>query len=216
VKKSHTTPYHPMGDGLVERMNRSLLNLLRAFAQKSSDWEDHLQLLMYVYRTSKHTSTGMSPHEIIFGLNPPSIHVPELHTSAFLDPQEYSTSLRQKLLDIRELVDANITHSTERQQHYYHGKLDPRWTGPWVVLRCDDPTTVQLKMGTKMQEVHINRVRPLLEEDKDADVSAHWSPPLFNGDDSEFSLESTSTSDESSFPTTRSGRNVRPVDYYGY
>ena len=150
VKKSHTTPYHPMGDGLVERMNRSLLNLLRAFAQKSSDWEDHLQLLMYVYRTSKHTSTGMSPHEIIFGLNPPSIHIPELHTSAFLDPQEYSTSLRQKLLDIRELVDANITHSTERQQHYYHGatppelkegqrvlldnptkgKFDPHWTGP--------------------------------------------------------------------------------------
>ena len=46
VTKSHTTPYHPMGDGLVERMNRSLLNLLRAFVQKSSDWENHLQLLM--------------------------------------------------------------------------------------------------------------------------------------------------------------------------
>ena len=25
VTKSHTTPYHPMGDGVVERMNRSLL-----------------------------------------------------------------------------------------------------------------------------------------------------------------------------------------------
>ena len=112
------TPYHPMGDGLVERMNYSLLNLLHAFVQKSSDWEDHLQLLMYAYRTSKHTSTGMVPHEIIFGHNPPSIHIPELHTSAILDPQEYSISLHQKLLDIRELVDPNIIHSTERQQHY--------------------------------------------------------------------------------------------------
>ena len=37
VTKSHTTPYHPMGDGLVERINWSLLNLLRAFAQKSSE-----------------------------------------------------------------------------------------------------------------------------------------------------------------------------------
>ena len=26
VTKSHTTPYHPMGDGLVERLNHSLLN----------------------------------------------------------------------------------------------------------------------------------------------------------------------------------------------
>ena len=36
VTKSHTIPYHPMGDGLVERMNRSLLNLLRTFTQKGT------------------------------------------------------------------------------------------------------------------------------------------------------------------------------------
>ena len=29
ISKSRTTPYHPMGDGLVERMNRTLLNLLQ-------------------------------------------------------------------------------------------------------------------------------------------------------------------------------------------
>jgi len=74
---------------------------------------------MFVYRTTKYT---MSAYEIIFGHNPPSIHVPELHTAAILDPQEYSNYLLQKLLDIRELVDANIVHSAERQQHHYHGK----------------------------------------------------------------------------------------------
>ena len=37
VTKSHTTPYHPMGDGLVEHMNRSLLNLLRALVKTESD-----------------------------------------------------------------------------------------------------------------------------------------------------------------------------------
>ena len=94
VTKSHTTPYHPTRDGLVERMNRSLLNLLCVFTQKSCDWEDHLQLLMFVYRTSKHTSTGLSPYEVIFGRNPPSIHVPELYTTAILDPWEYSSALR--------------------------------------------------------------------------------------------------------------------------
>jgi len=36
VKKSHTTPYHPMGDGLVERMNRSLLTLLRTLVDEGS------------------------------------------------------------------------------------------------------------------------------------------------------------------------------------
>ena len=52
VTKSHTAPYHPMGDGLVERMNRSLLNLLRALVKTESDWEEHVQLLLFVYRTT--------------------------------------------------------------------------------------------------------------------------------------------------------------------
>ena len=42
VTKTHTTPYHPMGDGLVERMNRSVLNLLRGLVEKEEDWEEHL------------------------------------------------------------------------------------------------------------------------------------------------------------------------------
>ena len=37
VTKSHTTPYHPMGDGSVKHMNRSLVSLLRAFIEKKVD-----------------------------------------------------------------------------------------------------------------------------------------------------------------------------------
>ena len=37
AKESHTTPYHPMGDGLMERLNRSLLGLLRIFADGRND-----------------------------------------------------------------------------------------------------------------------------------------------------------------------------------
>ena len=235
VTKSHTIPYHSMGDGLVERMNRSLLNLLRVFTQKSCDWEDHLHLLMFVYRTSKHTSTGLSPYEVILGCNPPSVHVPELHTTAILDPGEYSSALHQKLWDIKELVDANIVHSTDRQQHYYHGKsppklkegqrvlldnptkgkLDTRWTGPWIVIQHKDPTTVLLKMGSRKQTVHINRVRTLLEEDKETNISPQWSPPLFHSNLDE-SVDSTGELPNSSYlPTTRSGRTIHPVDYYG-
>ena len=38
VKMSHTTPYHPMGDGQVERLNRTIINMLKNLAreQKSS------------------------------------------------------------------------------------------------------------------------------------------------------------------------------------
>ena len=86
-----------MGDGLVERMNRSLLNLLRIFVQNEGDWE-HLQLLLYIYRTTKHSSTGLSPYEILFGQNPPSLHIPNFRATAILDPSEYHHQLQKKLL----------------------------------------------------------------------------------------------------------------------
>ena len=34
IKESRTTPYHPMGDDLVGRMNRSLLTLLRSCTER--------------------------------------------------------------------------------------------------------------------------------------------------------------------------------------
>jgi len=119
-------------------------------------------------------STRISPYKIILdAIHHPCIHVAEQHTTAILDPREYSNYLCQKLFDISELVDANIVHSVDQQQHHYHfkapsklregqkllldnptkGKLDPCRTGPWVVLQCNDPTSVRLKMGTRRQMI---------------------------------------------------------------
>jgi len=61
VTKSHTTAYRPQGDGMVERFNRSLLQLLRAYVEKEHEWERYLPLVLFAYRTATHTSTGVSP-----------------------------------------------------------------------------------------------------------------------------------------------------------
>ena len=56
MQKSNTSSYHPQGNGLVERFNRSLLHLSYAYNDKEFDWEQHL-----------HSSTGISPHMLMFG-----------------------------------------------------------------------------------------------------------------------------------------------------
>ena len=63
VKKSRTTAYHPQGDGMVERFNCSLLQLLRAYVDKENDWEKYLPLVLYAYRSAIHSSTGFSPFQ---------------------------------------------------------------------------------------------------------------------------------------------------------
>ena len=46
----HTTPYHPMGDGQVERLNRTIINILKNIArEQKSRWYEHLDKLSFVY-----------------------------------------------------------------------------------------------------------------------------------------------------------------------
>jgi len=98
-----------MGDGLVEKMNRSLLALLRTLVDEGNDWEDHLQLMLFFYCTSCHASTGASPYVVVlFGSNPPSPHIPSFTS---VDPDTYRTLLQHKLIKLRELVEANIVRS---------------------------------------------------------------------------------------------------------
>ena len=114
VTKSRTTPYHPLGDGLVERINRSLLNLLHTLVEKESDWEEHVQLLMFVYRTTKHSTTKLSPHEILFGQNSASPHLSITPIATISDPGDYSSQLQRKLLELKEMVEVNIVEDASR------------------------------------------------------------------------------------------------------
>ena len=70
IVKSHTTAYHPQGDGMMERFNRSLLQLLRSYVEQEAEWERYLPLVLFAYRTATHASTGTSPFMLMFGRQP--------------------------------------------------------------------------------------------------------------------------------------------------
>ena len=55
IEKSRTTAYHPQGDGMVKRFNRSLLQLLCCYTQQEEDWEQYLPLMLYAYCTALHS-----------------------------------------------------------------------------------------------------------------------------------------------------------------
>ena len=225
ISKSHTTAYHPEGDGMVERFNRSLLQLLRTYVDTESDWEKHLPLALYAYRTAIHASTGVSPHNLMFGREP---HSAVFQPSCGFEPTSYQFHLRDKLAKLQDLVESNLVLSATNQKMFYDrkaqprtfnvddtvwlsistaGKLDPRWEGKWKIMSLKSPTTVEISDGNRHKIVHINRLQhrlqPMEASRNSFDIIQTWHPPQI-----EHFINET--------PEVRRNppRNRQPPDYY--
>ena len=70
--KTHTTAaYHPAANGQAERVHRSMANYLTIYSNTlGTDWYRFLPSLQYSLNTKVHSSTGFSPHFLMFGAHP--------------------------------------------------------------------------------------------------------------------------------------------------
>ena len=71
TKKSRTTPYHSMGNGMTERFNRTLIEMLRTLEpEKKKNWKAHVRPLVHAYYCTRHNSTNQSPYFLMLGGQP--------------------------------------------------------------------------------------------------------------------------------------------------
>ena len=71
AKNTHTTPYHPQGNGGCEQMNRTLLQLLGTLENdKKSQWPSYLPELIFLYNNTVHSATTHTPSYLLLGWHP--------------------------------------------------------------------------------------------------------------------------------------------------
>ena len=66
-----STTCHPQTDGQTEVVNRTVVQLLRALISRNlKSWEDLLPYVEFAYNRAVHSTTHISPFEIVYGFNP--------------------------------------------------------------------------------------------------------------------------------------------------
>ena len=100
VKKSRTTPYHPEGNGIVERGNKDLGNSLRALLlhREETDWDLLLPQITRTWRATPNRTTGETANYLMLGreLSLPSTLISG-PTERFQSLQVYAYRLDQLL-----------------------------------------------------------------------------------------------------------------------
>ena len=229
IQKCRTTAYHPQCDGMVERFNRSLLQMLRCYVSTEEDWETYLPLVLYAYRTAPHSTTGVSPFQLMFGRDPKQVTFPP--TNAF-DSSSYAAYLLAKLAKLQDFVATNTTTAAQQQKNHYDktsvtrtfsvgepvwlsvptaGKLQPRWEGNWTVQEIKGPVNLKITDGKRIRVVHKNRVQHRVqpqqhteEASPETSQTAEWCPPQIDHLEAPSAMES-----ERRYPQ----RNRRPPDW---
>ncbi len=127
VKKSRMTAYHPMGNGHVERFNRTLGNMIRALPPRSKQkWPQMLQTLTFAYNCTAHESTGYAPFYLMYG-RIPKLPVDVMFSSigrdcVITDYDTYVRRLRDDLKEALSLAQMNAEASQRRQADLYNQK----------------------------------------------------------------------------------------------
>jgi hypothetical protein len=71
IRKISTTPYHPAGNGQVERAHQTISKMIGKLENDEKvDWPTQLHTLTYAYNCTRSQITGYSPHYLMFGRCP--------------------------------------------------------------------------------------------------------------------------------------------------
>ena len=129
IQKSRTTPYHPMGNGMVERFNQTLLNMLGTLEEhQKQDWKSFVAPLVHAYNATRHDSTGFSPYFLMFGRHPRlaidaylGLSSPEEPSSA--SREHYASKLKKRLEFAYKVASKEADKNASRHKHNYDSKI---------------------------------------------------------------------------------------------
>ena len=215
ARKIRTSTYHPRTDGMVERSNRTIIDILSKYAQGEPDWDLRIPLVLFAIRTSEHATTGFSPFKLVYGQEAkipwdivygPTPNEPLPHdkwvaarksemTKIFtmVKEQTKKSQMHQKAYFDKNLKGKFVSFEKGDEVMYCdparrskEGKLHRPWSGPYEVI--DKVSDALYKICIGKEDVLVNAER----------LKKYYGRREEKTEDSQNSMDSDSDEDEDS------------------
>ena len=189
LKQLTTTPYHPICNGLVEKFNGTLKNMVKKLCEeKPKDWDRYLVPLLFAYREVPQATLGFSPFELLYGrmIRRPESVLKDLWTDEQTSSDvklsyQYVLELRQRLEETISLAQDQLKQKQNVYKHYYDRKTRSRnfkqgdsvllllptssnkllmqWKGPFVVLEKLGVNDYKVQLPSGPKVFHANLLK---------------------------------------------------------
>ena len=125
--KTHTSGYHPQGNGLAERMNKTITHmLLKSCGEDQATWTDHIWKVLYAYNTMKNATTGFTPFRLMHGReasSPLSMIFAEYQETEPVPVHEYVAKQMADMARISAIVRENVQQAQVRMARNHDKRM---------------------------------------------------------------------------------------------
>lgn len=180
---NHTfnTAYHPQTNGALERFHATLRDHIRMYhSRRLKNWDEIIPFAIMCHNTSVNSSTNYTPQELLFGYKPRPFY--NIKTIPDYTACDYLKDLNERLRIARDSALKNLQAMKEKAKNRYDSQiknftqyqvgskvmlripnpnnLDPKWEGPYKVIRVGFNHNYVIHKANRNQLVHANRLRP--------------------------------------------------------
>ncbi len=185
VTQAFITPYHPASNGLVERSNRKILEILRPVVGSLLEtWEDWLPYVAASINSHVCSATGTTPHYSLYGrelrlpydmlgsFQPPVYNPLDFGKAQFKTFADIYSDIRHRLQESKTklaetqhkradpiiLEEGNVVMTLESERH---NKLHPKFSGPFIITSRAYGNSFEVLDPEKktLQIVHADRLK---------------------------------------------------------
>jgi hypothetical protein len=189
IERLRTTAYRPCCDGMVERFNRTMADIIASYVINQPDtWDTYIKYATFAYNTSVHSSTGYTPFYLLKGFEArePNDVLPAPRLLILSDPNNIFAKMWH---EAKAFARQNLEAAQEKQKDYYDkntktvkynigdivllrdlsdqpGKFNMRWKGPYRVIEQKGDVNFKLLdlSDNSFYVTHVDRMKLFSKE----------------------------------------------------